>query len=52
MWITETIRSILEIVTDPHAFATAYVNHVERVGKAHAEPLAVAAYRFETTGRI
>lgn len=29
---TDTLRSILDIVDDPHAFATAYVNYVECTG--------------------
>lgn len=50
MSLREVLRSVLDTVTDPHAFATAYVNHVERTGER--PPVAMAAYRFETTGRV
>lgn len=44
------IASVLDIVTDPHAFATAYVNHVATTGDK--PPVAMAAMTFELTGKV
>jgi hypothetical protein len=46
----DIIASVLDIVSDPHAFATAYVNHVAVTGEKPS--LANAAYLFETTGKV
>lgn len=46
----EALRSVLDIVEDPHAFATAYVNHVERTGQR--PDIAVAAHNFVRFGTV
>lgn len=46
----ESLRSVLDIVEDPHEFATAYVDHVATTGER--PPVVMAAYRFAKTGRI
>lgn len=46
----ESLLSVLDIVDDPHAFATAYVNHVERTGER--PDVAVAAHNFARFGTV
>lgn len=47
----EALRSVLDIPDmDPHAFATAYVNHVERTG--NRPDVAVAAHNFARFGTV